>query len=203
MKALLVLVLLGGAAVAGQTQAVVGGKSDRDAFWIADNDCPRVVSEDFDGWVLCEDARGHLIFSEDKAGKIKQDIDLTALSEAMPMDVPALYTESEKHSYSRTFDRVYFPAYFKKLMEACINSGGVVDGDDCIFTELPHWTCAEKSRILLTAEDGTKHCIKFPAAPEPAKAVSDCGPPDNCDLYHAPQDGKFYIVPVRPVPVKP
>jgi hypothetical protein len=62
-------------------------------------------------------------------------------------------------------------------------------------------TCADKSRILLTAEDGTKHCIKFPAAP--AKAVSDCGPPDNCDLYHAPQDGKFYIVPVRPVPVKP
>jgi hypothetical protein len=23
-------------------------------------------------------------------------------------------------------------------------------------------TCADKSRILLTAEDGTKHCVKFP-----------------------------------------
>lgn len=23
------------------------------------------------------------------------------------------------------------------------------------------WGCADKSRILLTAEDGTKHCIKF------------------------------------------
>lgn len=23
------------------------------------------------------------------------------------------------------------------------------------------WTCADKARILLTAEDGTRHCIKF------------------------------------------
>lgn len=23
------------------------------------------------------------------------------------------------------------------------------------------WSCSDKSRILLTAEDGTKHCIKF------------------------------------------
>jgi len=23
------------------------------------------------------------------------------------------------------------------------------------------WTCADKSRVLLTAEDGTKHCILF------------------------------------------
>ena len=23
------------------------------------------------------------------------------------------------------------------------------------------WTCADKSRVLLTAEDGTRHCIKF------------------------------------------
>lgn len=25
----------------------------------------------------------------------------------------------------------------------------------------PVWTCADKSRVLLTAEDGTRHCIKF------------------------------------------
>ena len=24
-----------------------------------------------------------------------------------------------------------------------------------------HWSCADKSRVLLTAEDGTKHCVKF------------------------------------------
>jgi hypothetical protein len=25
------------------------------------------------------------------------------------------------------------------------------------------WTCADKSRILSKAEDGTRHCVKFPA----------------------------------------
>jgi hypothetical protein len=42
-------------------------------------------------------------------------------------------------------------------------STGVICGlNDCI--ELPPkkiWTCADRSRILLTAEDGTKHCIKL------------------------------------------
>jgi len=26
---------------------------------------------------------------------------------------------------------------------------------------MPIWTCADKSRVLLTSEDGKKHCIKF------------------------------------------
>jgi len=27
----------------------------------------------------------------------------------------------------------------------------------------PRWTCSDRSRILLTAEDGSKHCVKFGA----------------------------------------
>jgi hypothetical protein len=27
--------------------------------------------------------------------------------------------------------------------------------------DVPYWTCADKSRILLTSEDGQHHCIKF------------------------------------------
>jgi hypothetical protein len=34
----------------------------------------------------------------------------------------------------------------------------------CYDSPPSEWTCADKSRILLTAENGTKHCIKFPGA---------------------------------------
>jgi hypothetical protein len=38
------------------------------------------------------------------------------------------------------------------------------NGPTCInnHTPPPHWTCADKSRILLTDESGGKHCLKFP-----------------------------------------
>ena len=45
--------------------------------------------------------------------------------------------------------------------------GAMCSGDDRIIPDRPErcyglrWTCQPKSRILLTAEDGTKHCIKF------------------------------------------
>lgn len=35
------------------------------------------------------------------------------------------------------------------------------DAGVCIDGMVPVYSCADKSRILLTAEDGTKHCIKF------------------------------------------
>ena len=28
------------------------------------------------------------------------------------------------------------------------------------------WTCADKSRVLLTDEGGGKHCVKFPKEPQ-------------------------------------
>ena len=37
--------------------------------------------------------------------------------------------------------------------------------DGCYIKKPGSWTCADKSRILLTAEDGTKHCVKFPNSP--------------------------------------
>ena len=40
-------------------------------------------------------------------------------------------------------------------------SGGISAAEDI---HADRWTCQDKSRILLTAEDGTKHCIKFGGA---------------------------------------
>jgi len=33
-----------------------------------------------------------------------------------------------------------------------------------------HWTCADKTRFLMTAEDGSKHCVRFP---EPGEVHAD------------------------------
>ena len=37
----------------------------------------------------------------------------------------------------------------------CVLSSG------CDQVKTKYWTCADKSRVLLTAEDGSKHCVKF------------------------------------------
>ena len=34
-------------------------------------------------------------------------------------------------------------------------------GGDWTLLRFYRWTCADKSRILLTAEDGSRHCLKF------------------------------------------
>lgn len=74
-----------------------------------------------------------------------------------PMDVPPL--EENTHDVPWKPEASELP-YFS---EAC----GFVDGKmtyapDPIACHVSSWTCADKSRILMTAEDGTKHCIKFP-----------------------------------------
>ena len=61
-----------------------------------------------------------------------------------PMDVPAVQEDYVAHKKSEGF--------------AC--------GQDwCVATKdilEKRWTCADKSRVLLTSEDGARHCIKFP-----------------------------------------
>lgn len=62
------------------------------------------------------------------------------------------------------------PAVRKKIcdpvqFEFCGTSIGVT-GELCqLGPETEHcafrWTCSDKSRVLLTAQDGTKHCVKF------------------------------------------
>ena len=38
----------------------------------------------------------------------------------------------------------------------------IICGGKCDPLHIPaRWICADKSRILLTAEDGTKHCVKY------------------------------------------
>jgi hypothetical protein len=41
-----------------------------------------------------------------------------------------------------------------------------ISPSDCVTlaadAKVKVWTCSDKERILLTAEDGSKHCVKFP-----------------------------------------
>lgn len=60
-----------------------------------------------------------------------------------PMDVPAIQEDLWYEEGWRETDR-------------CFVGGGTV-----LHTCKNSWTCSDPSRILLTAEDGTKHCIKF------------------------------------------
>jgi hypothetical protein len=60
-----------------------------------------------------------------------------------PLDVPAIVLKC-------TFDKEGNPG-----TECC-------DGNWPYCHEEGITTCADKSRILLTAEDGSKHCVKFP-----------------------------------------
>lgn len=60
-----------------------------------------------------------------------------------PMDVPAVEVIDHKDDwyYMKTYD--------------------VPEQEEMFRGDRKRWTCADKSRILLTAEDGTKHCVKF------------------------------------------
>lgn len=85
-----------------------------------------------------------------------------------PLDVPAIQyapDDLDDHCYNgRTFKEwemerrdtkdytVWSERWAKWPSKAC-------EGKP-MNTPLP-WTCADKSRILLTAEDGSKHCVKF------------------------------------------
>lgn len=59
-----------------------------------------------------------------------------------------------QHASSQPMD---VPAVQVQRKEKCgVNIAN--DGYACAFT---YWTCSDKSRILLTSEDGTRHCVKF------------------------------------------
>jgi len=57
-----------------------------------------------------------------------------------PMDVPAIEANDDLNSAS------------------CLS---IFDEKSHKFKCSTRWTCADKSRVLMTAEDGTRHCIKF------------------------------------------
>ena len=60
-----------------------------------------------------------------------------------PMDIPAVKVCEETKA-------VYTAEEWRTMIR-----GGCITG-------IPKLTCADESRILLTAEDGSKHCLKFP-----------------------------------------
>jgi hypothetical protein len=62
------------------------------------------------------------------------------------MDVPAIQENYIAHKAG-------------EMAEQCMTSAYCTYDKDVIEKR---WTCSDKSRILLTAEDKTRHCIKFP-----------------------------------------
>jgi len=58
-----------------------------------------------------------------------------------PMDVPA----------TTTLDNAY--------VGVCAN--GQMPDILGVYCSVPRWTCADKSRVLLTSENGVRHCIRF------------------------------------------
>lgn len=67
------------------------------------------------------------------------------------MDVPAIQVTEHKLTHRKG--------------ESCPTNSSF-GGTYCAYPEdvwedVPHWTCADKSRVLLTDESGHKHCIRF------------------------------------------
>jgi hypothetical protein len=56
------------------------------------------------------------------------------------------------------------PAINDRVDKICVQYSTLQwDGNQCDkYEDRKHWTCAEKTRVLLTDESGGKHCIKFP-----------------------------------------
>lgn len=81
-----------------------------------------------------------------------------------PVDVPAvleyeMLSNAHMHTQSDWVSVDRAMCFDKKLPNG---PETIWTGEVCIaHLGTPHWTCADKSRILVTAEDGTKHCLKF------------------------------------------
>ena len=56
------------------------------------------------------------------------------------------------------------PAKSLPATKACAKYSTIqYDGNQCDeYVDVPHWTCEDKRRTLLTSEDGMKHCVRFP-----------------------------------------
>ena len=74
-----------------------------------------------------------------------------------PMDVPAI---SEDRSAEPDSHDGHELLLFSQACEEIVG-GKMTWQPDVIACHVKRWTCADKSRVLLTAEDGTRHCIKF------------------------------------------
>jgi hypothetical protein len=69
-----------------------------------------------------------------------------------PIDVPAVRLKDTTSTSGDLPD----PAFGKKF---CEDMGGTMRDRQCVYT-WRHWSCADKTRILLTSEDGKHWCHK-------------------------------------------
>jgi hypothetical protein len=82
-------------------------------------------------------------------------------SPPLVMDVPAAHAPAESVlvSTSRCDNSLCMDGPLE-----CSNHGQLISmyiGQSATCKDGWTWTCADKSRILLTSEDGKKHCVKF------------------------------------------
>lgn len=101
--------------------------------------CEPVKQETTLGWSNCHYAGGGTIFCENDA--VKQEL----------IDVPAIQEEREIE-ICEAVTAIACPDQLD-CAQKCLSSH---------TTKHKVWTCGDRSRILLTAEDGTRHCIQFP-----------------------------------------
>ena len=78
--------------------------------------------------------------------------------EVLPLDVPAV---QERHTYQRPPHMV-----FATFRDACAHNGEVSviktkEGKEDEVCIIKRWTCRDRSRVLLTSEDGKKWCHKL------------------------------------------
>lgn len=83
-----------------------------------------------------------------------------------PMDVPAIKesVKSTPHDKWSLYDcaqmEVDLKSWFSRNAHENTYSVYFTEPDKCTL-EVSYWTCADKSRFLMTAEDGRRHCIRF------------------------------------------
>jgi hypothetical protein len=87
-----------------------------------------------------------------------------------PTDVPAVMAKLDVPCVERSFSANDYRLscrwfiYWREDFSECIRQATKYEATIYEYfpsCEKPTYTCADKSRVLLTGEDGTKHCIKF------------------------------------------
>lgn len=94
---------------------------------------------------------------------------MLVFGQAQVTDVPAVHVPAKSETVIESGINLSFTCSNGGRPTSNI-SGSIFQGDhDLHCVGGWRWGCAEKSAILLTAEDGTRHCLKIVPAEEPAK----------------------------------
>jgi hypothetical protein len=86
------------------------------------------------------------------------------IGDLWPMDVPAVYVNEIVLTawWSKSAWAGLDSSNADRYAQECLSLGGMWhEGDHKAECHKQRWTCKDKARILLTSEDGKKHCVRF------------------------------------------